>query len=142
MSRATHLKIKLKTLAAEAKFIRKEERKALEAGRKGLHADRDDYERHYRAYESLREHRTGIVRHHARLNNLAYGFLRGRSYAEMEPHTRTELDLKYVKKLVERFGTREDLARWSDWQTAATQHLDAQDVSVDLPPNPVKKEVA
>ena len=140
MSRATHLKIKLKTLAAEATLIRKEERKALEAGRHGLHADRDDYERHYRAYESLRDHRTGIVRSTARINNLAYGFLRGRAYAEMEAKTTSEVDLVAVYKLVQRFGTPEDLAWWPEWQGDATVHLDAQDCpAVKLPSIPVKE---
>jgi hypothetical protein len=140
MSRATHLKIKLKTLAAEARIIRKEERKALKAGRNGLASDRNDYERHYRAYESLREHRTGVVRSTARVNNIAYGFLRGQAYCDIENRTKSEVDLVAVLKLVKRFGTREDLARWPAWQTAATGWLDAQDCpAVNLPS---EKEVA
>jgi hypothetical protein len=126
MSRATHLKIKLKTLAAEARIIRLEECKARDAGRKGLRSDRDDYDRHYRAFQDLRDHRTGIVRSVARINNLAYGFLRGRSYAEMEPKTRTAVNFEEVLKLVKRFGTPEDLRRWPEWQKAAVAHLDAQ----------------
>lgn len=125
MSRATHLKIKLKTLAAEARIIRLEECKALDSGRKGLRADRN-YEPHYRTFWDLRDHRTGIVRPVARTNNLAYGFLLGRSYAEMEPETRTGADFEEVLKIVKRFGGPEDLRRWPEWQKAAVVHLDAQ----------------
>jgi len=125
MSRATHLKIKLKTLAAEARIIRKEESKALEAGRKGRSLDRDDYERHYRAFWSLRHHRTGIVRSVARTNGLAYGFLRGHTYAQMEAKCRSDNQPNFdeIEKIVKRFGTSDDLARWPQWLEEAKAHL-------------------
>lgn len=130
MSRATHLKIKIKTLAVEAQFIRKEERAALKAARHGASRVEDGREgypdRHYRDYESLREHRTGIVRSAARVNNLAYGFLRGHAYSDMESKTNSEVDLVAVHKLVKRFGTRADLERWPEWEKATTAYLDAQ----------------
>jgi len=138
MSRNTHLKIKIKTLAAEARIIRKEERKALEAGRLALKRVADGRgatpSSWYSTYAGLHEHRRGIVRSTARLNNIAYGFLRGHAYSEIEQKTLTQVDLSAVWKLVKRFGGREDLARWSEWQGAATAYLDAQDCpAVKLP---------
>lgn len=156
MSRATHLKIKLLTLAAESRIIRRDERKALEKARHWKVMDHPEagpktespflsgrlMEKHYRAYEDLHDHRTGIVRRAARVNHLAYGFLRGRGYAEIEQQTRTEVDLREVWKIVKRFGDPADHVRWPAWQTAAVQHLDAQGVSVTLPRTEDVKEVA
>ena len=131
MSRATHLKIKIKTLAAEASFIRKEERKALKAGRYWHYADapRDPDKSGramadaYRTYESLHEHRTGIVRTVARTNLLAYGFLRGTSYAEMESYSKTDPDWNSIEKLAKRFGSKEDQERWASWLEVAQAHF-------------------
>ena len=118
--RATHLKIKIVNLADEARTIRKEERKALEAAREEGTSDL------YNVYFGLREHRTGIVRNAARTNLLAYGFLRGRSYAQMEQKTSEAPDFYQVFKVVKRFGTPEDLLRWETWQDEARAHLTEQ----------------
>jgi len=146
--RATHLKIKIHTLADEARHIRREERKALKRARHGkavleFHGDLIDYQADYRVYEGLHDHRTGVVRGAARINLLAYGFLRGHSYAEMEQKTRSTLDLVAVYRIVKRFGTTEDLARWPAWQTSAVQHLDDQAwYDVELPSSREMGEVA
>lgn len=65
----TYLKIKIMSLAAEAKIIRREEHRWPGASdiRCGLHL-----------------HRVNNVRGEARASLLAYGFLRGRSYAAVE----------------------------------------------------------
>lgn len=84
MSRITHLKIKIKTLAAESRFIRLDERKSLENGRKAKSLGRDDYNRHYREYRSMHEHLIGIVRSTARENLIAYGYLRGLTIDRIE----------------------------------------------------------
>jgi hypothetical protein len=131
MSRAIHLKVKVKTLAAEARIIRKEERKALKAGRYWKYADapRDPHKSGramqdaYRTYESLHEHRTGIVRSAARINNLAYGFLIGLSYEEMERYAKTEPHWNGIEKLVKRFGSKEDQERWNSWLAGAQVHF-------------------
>ena len=85
------LKVKIKSLAAEAKIIRHEENKhrgELGARAKGLLAD----------------HRKGIVRNEARLTQLAYGFLRGRTLDQIEKDARTPPDMDRVWKMVERYG--------------------------------------
>ena len=124
MSRTVHLKIKLKTLAAEARIIRTEERRALAACRH--HSPGEARARARLAYASLKDHRLGTVAPVTRRNALAYGFLRGRTYAELEPRTRTPIDLRAVHKIAQRFGTPAALARWPAWQAAAEAHLEHQ----------------
>ena len=109
--RATHLKIKIHTLADEARHIRREEQKALKRARHGkaaeeFHGNVCDYRVDYYAYEDLREHRTGPVRSHARSCQLAYGYLRGVPYKKIEQKHRpdNDPDWREIEKLVRRFG--------------------------------------
>ena len=69
------LKIKLKSLAAEAKIIRLEEEKAWHSSRPEVRATR----------EEMYQHRIGIVRYQSRATGLAYAFIRGRTYRDVEP---------------------------------------------------------
>jgi len=66
-----YLKVKIKSLAAEARIIRHEEAKARKWKNTALRV-------------GLAGHRRGIVRSAARHTHLAYGFLRGRPYKAME----------------------------------------------------------
>jgi len=65
------LRVKVKSLAAEAKIIRREE-KRMRGG-----ALRDE----------LALHRRGVVRSEARHTHLAYGFIRGRTLQQIEGRT-------------------------------------------------------
>lgn len=128
MSRATHLKIKIKTLAYEARIIRKEERKHLQLARCLKVVEPLEVKlmtKHYRAFWDLSEHRKGKVRHAARENGLAYGFIRGRSYAQMEAKCRPDNrpDFKSIEKIARRFGALEHKERWADWLASAEAHL-------------------
>lgn len=121
--RITHLKIKIKTLAAEAAIIRHEERAALLRGQehaKLSHGENDEY-------HELYGHRKEIVRPVARHNLLAYGFLRGVPYARMEAaNTRVDPDWSRVKKLVWRFDDPQKgltAPGWEKWKAAAEEHL-------------------
>lgn len=130
MSRATHLKIKIATLAAEARIIRRDERKALGHGRQGLKVgiNPDFISRHYRDFNDLRDHRIGIVRSVTRTNLLAYGFLKGRSYAELEVKTNSVPDFKAVRKNAQTFSDGPwDEVRWTGWLKEARAHLHGQD---------------
>lgn len=103
--RRLFLKVKIKSLVAESRIIRQEER------RQNCPYTRTD----------LLEHRRGVVRFHSRINNLAYGFIRGRSYRQMERSTHTSPDWNKVWGLVKRFGACFDLAsrdgeKWSLYQ--------------------------
>ena len=87
-NRIAHLRIKVRTLQAEAQIIRHEERKTR------------GYAKH-----TLAEHRRGVVRRAARHNLLAYVFLKGGvPYAKVETNVENEPEWYEVKKLVKRFG--------------------------------------
>lgn len=108
-----HLKVKIKSLASEAQIIRREERRAktskhyrraakrlLRLGRehvKGSFTELTNFERelntkkamtpepeNYTKFWSLRDHRTGVLRGEARSAQLAYGYLRGKQYEQLE----------------------------------------------------------
>lgn len=82
----TYLKVKIKSLAAEAQIIRKEERK------------------NPKLREGLSEHRKGVVRRASRETLLAYGFLRGKKYEEIEKTSRTQPNWSNVGKMVLKYG--------------------------------------
>lgn len=84
------LKVKVKSLAEEARIIR------LEEGRCG----KDDVLR-----GRLHDHRVKDVRREQRLSLLAYAFLRDCPLAKVEPKSDTPPDWARVGKLVEKFGT-------------------------------------
>ena len=87
-----YIKVKILSLAAEAKIIRKQEQKARAHGNRYLRI-------------GLAEHRRGTVRHEARHAQLAYGFLRGMPYKKMEAkcHPGCEPDFSKVKSSIERY---------------------------------------
>jgi hypothetical protein len=102
-----HLKVKVSSLAAEARIIRNLEKKF----KRGDHPVR----------VSLSDHRRGVVRYEARHSHLAYGFLRNRSYATMEAKARVKPDWNKVAKMVERYGDgdkRELMQRFEAWRVA------------------------
>ena len=108
-----HLKIKIKSLASEAKIIRAEERKwpgGKTAG--GIHV---------RA--NLHHHRTHTVRREARWSLLAYGFLRDRLYSAIETGARKPVDWDYVQRIAERFSGNPDprhvRQRFAEWKADA-----------------------
>ena len=98
-TKVKQLKVKIKSLAAEARIIRLEEQRAKgrrlsDAGprvkdeAKGYVVRND---KHYEVKgrddelrEDLHRHRIDVVQVEARLALLAYGFLRGRLYAQLE----------------------------------------------------------
>ena len=92
------LKIKLKSLAAEARIIRKQEQKSYGDIRNSLH-----------------EHRVRVVRRAARETGLGYGYLRGRSYAALERVSYIPPDWKEVGKMVKKYGGMDLPESW--WKT-------------------------
>jgi hypothetical protein len=95
MDERLFLKVKVKSLAAEAKIIRKEEKRCKTASLR----------------EGLYRHRIDVVRRESRHANLAYGFLRGRKYHEMEPNAKEAPDWIKIRKMVEKYGSH--YAPWS-----------------------------
>lgn len=112
-----YLKVKIKSLAAEARIIRHEELKFPNARlmRKMQWAQpiggRDNP-----TYQGLHIHRVAIVRPEARAALLAYGFLRGRSYRAIEAKCYQEPDWFNVLKIARRFGTviDDEFKAWRD----------------------------
>jgi hypothetical protein len=87
--------VKVKSLAAEAKIIRKEEKRSkLNSIREGLY-----------------RHRIDVVRCEARHAQLAYGFLRGIDYRKIEPKAKNLPNWQKVRKMIEKYGSH--YAPWS-----------------------------
>ena len=53
---------------------------------------------------ALQLHRIDDVRREARSAQLAYGFIRGRAYEQIEPTAKTPPDMERVRLLVQRYG--------------------------------------
>ena len=86
--RRAFLKIKIKSLAAEAKIIRLEEKK------------------NQQLRVELRAHRLRVVREEARATLLAYAFIRGRAYKTVEASNRQGHKPNWLKveTMVTRYG--------------------------------------
>ncbi len=145
-----YLKIKIKTLAAEATMIRLEERKQNPGSRARVKAKqllagnepplgrtdeelaainrakrilRKPTEKQMDRFWGLRGHRRLVVRVESRASHIAYGFLRGLDFKRIENKSKTEPDWDKVKSMIERFGeddVRERMQRFAEWKDAAT----------------------
>lgn len=100
MAQCLELKIKVKHLAAEARIIRSEERKVT------------GWDRWH-----LQHHRKTVVRRAARDAQLAYGFARGRTYEQMEPHSdpHRQPHWREIRKMLEKYAP-EAVARFDCWR--------------------------
>jgi hypothetical protein len=109
------LKIKIINLADEAKLIRRHERIAR------VHADaclNDDYrDQHKMTVESLKNHRKTVVRDAARNTLLAYGYLRGRRYRQMEAASRTSPNWSEVERMIKKYGPMGALDGFEVWKS-------------------------
>ena len=123
-----HLKVKSESLAAEARIIRNMERKYRKwksrAQKKAYRKEGRErtYQGSPKLRESLRRHRIKVVRPEARHTHLAYGFLRGRRYRQIEPRLRDSTprpDWDRVAAMVAKYGgldkrdAAQKLAEWS-----------------------------
>lgn len=87
VDRREMLRVKIKSLAEEAKIIRQEERKT-----RGLLRD------------ELHLHRVREVRSEARASHLAYGFIRGRTLDQMEKRSELQPDWEKIKRMCAKYG--------------------------------------
>lgn len=87
-------RVKIRSLADEARIIRHEERKASK-----LRSDVRDITRN-----SLHSHRVTVVRDEARATLLAYALLRGVPYKVVEPKTAKELPMAAIQRIVKSLG--------------------------------------
>lgn len=91
------LRVKIKSLAAEARIIRQQERQALKGKKPQMWQ-----------YLALREHRRTDVRNEQRCSLLAYAYLRGVPFLKTEhalpASVLREPNWKRVRQIVEKFG--------------------------------------
>ncbi len=129
------LKVKIKTLAEEARIIRHQERAWLpgpawtKVGQTRVRVRppvaNDDVRLVVNV--NLHQHRVAHVRPEARASLLAYAFLRGVSHARVEAtkmHTRP--DWRRVEQIVKKFGygdPRDLMQRYSEWKAEADKYL-------------------
>jgi len=112
---AKFLKIKVKCLAAEAKFIRKEERECKTLKVEVPVKDRDGKvlrmktirklkARKVEMFNALRNHRIGVVRNEARNTLIAYAFVRGKDFSTVAPKDMRLVDKTNVARMVVSYG--------------------------------------
>ena len=134
-----YLKIKIKSLAAEAKIIRAEEQKYKrrkpkkdEIATLGTRAKKRGISRLVPGsvpntiFWGLRSHRIHDVRWEARAACLAYGFLRGHNYSEMETKCYKLPNFLRVEELAMKYGegdSRNNKQKFSEWLDGARNYL-------------------
>lgn len=90
VDRREMLKVKLKSLAAEAKIIRFEEKKTHGVLRDELHL-----------------HRVWQVRSEARHTHIAYGLIKGLKLEQIEPKSFVPFDWARVNAMIKKYGSLE-----------------------------------
>ena len=95
----TYLKIKIKSLAAEAVIIKREEQKW-----KKLSVFTENVKQPHPLFFSLRSHRLYEVRTECRAAILAYGYLRGRTYQSIEAKCYEKPNWTRVTNLICKYG--------------------------------------
>lgn len=89
LDRRELLKIKVKSLAEEARIIRKEERKT-----------------HGVLRHEMWDHRTKYLRAIARDTHIAYGLIRGRTLDQIEPKRYSEPNWDAIDKMIKKYGPK------------------------------------
>lgn len=84
------LRVKIKSLAEEARIIRREERRT-----------------HGTLRDRLYLHRIGVVREAARSTHIAYGLIRGRTLEQMEPKSNSEPNWPDIKRMLKLYGPKQ-----------------------------------
>ncbi len=100
MSHVMFLKIKLKSLAAESKIIRSQELK-LSGGSK--------------LRDELANHRRKDVREESRATHIAYGYLRGREYRQLEGPSSSTPPKDNAARMVKKYGGIAALEGFESW---------------------------
>jgi len=104
------LKVKLKSLAAEAKIIRDHEKKVT-----------DEWIR-----SELVNHRRNFLRADARNSLLAYSFLNGWEYWQIENKARSKPNFQKIYRMVRKYGNAHLLTQiekeFKDWQKNALEY--------------------
>lgn len=126
--RLPQLKVKIKSLSAEARIIRHQEYKQRDSarrikftGKKKVDAQREIEQASLRRLnEELHLHRVGNVREESRHSQLAYGFLRGKPYKAIENFSYEMPKWAKVEAIAQRFGVmdeRELQQKFAEWKS-------------------------
>ena len=116
------LRVKVKSLAEEARIIRHEERRTHGVLRNSLH-----------------EHRVTTLRNAARQTHLAYGFIKGRTYEQMESSHKKGVpaylfDWAPVWKMIRMYGNEEQRKLASAVMACGNLRMDSKEVQKLLSP--------
>lgn len=130
MNELAWLRIKIKTLAVEAQFNRREYDRALKCARwERTRPEPSPSEVHrldLLAAQTL-HHKRKVIRPIQRASLLAYAFLRGKEYASVEPTARTEPNWKAVEDMVKAHATgashNKTLDEFFKWQAEARSRI-------------------
>ena len=135
----TYLKIKIKSLASEARMIRLEERKVKgyiryrnrNVSSKEQPSKIDGRLRTLR--EGLHYHRIFDVRRESRSSCVAYGFLRGRDYGQIEQKCYSLPDWQKVQQIVLSFALDDQRVvkqRFANWIDGAEERLIQKEIAM------------
>lgn len=106
-----YVKIKITSLAAEMALIRKEEHRIKGYRAYCMRTANADFERIDAVFWGLRSHRRLDLRPEVRAAQVAYGYLKGKRYHQIEkPLKGNEPNWHRVTKLVMKYGPQSDLA--------------------------------
>lgn len=132
MDTRLYLKIKISSLTEEARIIKAEERRQKAYSRSANGEDRRERSKRYLL--GLKEHRRRDVRDEQRATLLAYGYIRGKSYLEIEGRNcSSSPQWDRVTAMVSKYGERyttEEAARLKAWIADAVASRKAQPVKV------------
>jgi hypothetical protein len=117
-----HLKIKILSLAAEARIIREQEQRLCRIARR-LRLKQKPTTNIELAHDSIRDHRKFDIRNEQRATLIAYGFLRGRDYKAIEIKADTSPDWERAKALALKYGGQPAKSQIDGWITSAKEHL-------------------
>ncbi len=76
-------------MAAESKIIKQEERK---------------FKHPTKVRSGLQSHRVAVVASECRSAHIAYGFLKGKSYTQIETNPKTKPNWNRIQRIVEKYG--------------------------------------
>lgn len=128
MNYRDNLKVKCVNLADESKYIRRLERRRLNAARRAEKQESKNY--NYAVFFNLQDHRRREVRQAARSAHLAYGFLKGHSYAMMEEKSWGPPNFAEIERLARKYGELGDNVikdKFEAWKAEAVEYLKNDD---------------
>lgn len=123
--RKPYLRVKIKSLAEEAKIIRNE---SARVSKRVRFAKTDEEKQELMDLRCrLNEHRRWTVRREARHSLLAYALIRNKPYSSLEEKCREPPSMSRVVKVAERFGA--EASATEKWVSDAKGHLKQQNHS-------------